>query len=160
MTSRTERLADQLRTILFAQRAAGEEWIRASGLSRSQSFTLAYLDENRDRGVIARELAEMSGTTPASVTSLLQGLEERGYITRESSPTDSRVKLIRITPEGTQVVTGFDDAMTAAQTRIFSVLSDDDQDALIALLQPLADALVASGDAPPPSASELNRRRR
>ncbi len=160
MTSRTERLADLLRTILFAQRAAGEEWIRASGLTRSQSFTLAYLDENRDRGVIARELAEMSGTTPASVTSLLQGLEDRGYITREPSPTDSRVKLIRITPEGTQVVTGFDDVMTAAQTRIFSVLSDDDQDALIALLQPLADSLVASGDAPPPAATELNRRRR
>lgn len=160
MTSRTERLADLLRTILFAQRSAGEEWIRESGLTRSQSFTLAYLDENRDRGVIARELAEMSGTTPASVTSLLQGLEDRGYITREPSPTDSRVKLIRVTAEGSQVVAGFDDVMTAAQERIFAVLDDEKQDALIALLQPLADSLVASGDAPPPTATELNRRRR
>lgn len=158
MTSRTERLADLLRTILFAQRAAGEDWIRESGLSRSQSFTLAYLDENQDRGVIARELAEMSGTTPASVTSLLQGLEERGYITREPSPTDSRVKLIRTTAAGSQVVSGFDDAMTAAQERIFAVLDDADQDALIALLQPLADSLVESGDAPPPS-TERGRRR-
>jgi MarR family transcriptional regulator, repressor for mepA len=158
MTSRTERLADQLRTILFAQRAAGEEWIRESGLTRSQSFTLAYLDENRDRGVIARELAEMSGTTPASVTSLLQGLEERGYITREPSPTDSRVKLIRATAEGSRIVAGFDDVMTAAQERIFAVLDDDQQDALIALLQPLADSIVEAGDAPPP-ADQRGRRR-
>lgn len=160
MTSRTERLADLLRTILFAQRAAGEEWIRQSGLTRSQSFTLAYLDENQDRGVIARELAEMSGTTPASVTSLLQGLEERGYITREPSPTDSRVKLIRATAEGSRIVAGFDDVMTAAQERIFAVLDDADQDALIALLQPLADSIVEAGDAPPPDATERSRRRR
>jgi DNA-binding MarR family transcriptional regulator len=159
MTSRTERLADLLRTILFAQRAAGEEWIRQSGLTRSQSFTLAYLDENQDRGVIARELAEMSGTTPASVTSLLQGLEERGYITREPSPTDSRVKLIRATAEGSRVVSGFDDVMTAAQERIFEVLDDADQDALIALLQPLADSIVEAGDAPPPGTTERSRRR-
>ncbi|WP_313539710.1 MarR family winged helix-turn-helix transcriptional regulator [Leifsonia aquatica] len=159
MTSRTERLADLLRTILFAQRAAGEEWIRQSGLTRSQSFTLAYLDENQDRGVIARELAEMSGTTPASVTSLLQGLEERGYITREPSPTDSRVKLIRATAEGSRVVSGFDEVMTAAQERIFAVLDDADQDALIALLQPLADSIVEAGDAPPPGTTERSRRR-
>jgi DNA-binding MarR family transcriptional regulator len=159
MTSRTERLADLLRTILFAQRAAGEEWIRQSGLTRSQSFTLAYLDENQDRGVIARELAEMSGTTPASVTSLLQGLEERGYITREPSPTDSRVKLIRATAEGSRVVSGFDDVMTAAQERIFAVLDDADQDALIALLQPLADSIIEAGDAPPPGTTERSRRR-
>lgn len=159
MTSRTERLADLLRTILFAQRAAGEEWIRQSGLTRSQSFTLAYLDENQDRGVIARELAEMSGTTPASVTSLLQGLEERGYITREPSPTDSRVKLIRATAEGSRVVSGFDDVMTAAQERIFAVLDDADQDALIALLQPLADSIVEAGDAPPPGTTERSRHR-
>lgn len=159
MTSRTERLADLLRTILFAQRAAGEEWIRQSGLTRSQSFTLAYLDENQDRGVIARELAEMSGTTPASVTSLLQGLEERGYITREPSPTDSRVKLIRATAEGSRVVSGFDDVMTAAQERIFAVLDDADQDALIALLRPLADSIVDAGDAPPPGTTERSRRR-
>lgn len=159
MTSRTERLADLLRTILFAQRAAGEEWIRQSGLTRSQSFTLAYLDENQDRGVIARELAEMSGTTPASVTSLLQGLEERGYITREPSPTDSRVKLIRATAEGSRVVSGFDEVMTAAQERIFAVLDDADQDALIALLQPLADSIAEAGDAPPPGSTERSRRR-
>ncbi|MFK3672093.1 MarR family winged helix-turn-helix transcriptional regulator [Leifsonia aquatica] len=159
MTSRTERLADLLRTILFAQRAAGEEWIRQSGLTRSQSFTLAYLDENQDRGVIARELAEMSGTTPASVTSLLQGLEERGFITREPSPTDSRVKLIRATAEGSRVVSGFDEVMTAAQERIFAVLDDADQDALIALLQPLADSIVEAGDAPPPGTTERSRRR-
>ncbi len=140
MTSRTERLADLLRSLLFAQRAAGEEWIKESGLTRSQAFTLGYLDEHQDRGVIARELAEMSGTTPASVTSLLQGLEERGYITRETSPTDSRVKLIRTTAEGSQVIAGFDTAMAEAQEKQFAALDDTAQDALIALLERVATA--------------------
>src|SRR6478752_841599 len=109
MTSRTERLGELVRTVAFAGRAAAEVWVRDSGLTRQQAFTLGYLGQNRDRDVIARELAEMSGTTPASVTSLLQGLEERGYVTRTSSPGDARVKLVRVTDEGARVVSGFDD---------------------------------------------------
>jgi MarR family transcriptional regulator, repressor for mepA len=140
MTSKTERLAVLLRSLLFAQRAAGEEWIKESGLTRSQAFTLGYVDEHQDRGVIARELADMSGTTPASVTSLLQGLEERGYITREPSPSDSRVKLIRTTAEGSRIIAGFDAVMTEAQDRQFSALDDAEQDALIALLERIVDA--------------------
>ena len=149
MTARTERLAVLLRTLMFAQRAAGEEWIRESGLTRSQSFTLGYVDAHSDRGVIGRELAEMSGTTPASVTSLLQGLEDRGYITREPSLTDSRVKLVRATPEGSRVIAGFDEAMSAAQDRLFATLDDAEQDALIALLERVTDGVDAQDDGPP-----------
>lgn len=94
------RLTTAIRSLAFAQRAAADEWVRDSGLTRQQAFTLGYIDEHQDRGVIARELSEMSGTTPASVTSLLQGLEERGLITRTPSPDDSRVKFVRATAEG------------------------------------------------------------
>lgn len=137
MKSRVERLSELVRTAAFAGRAAAEEWVRDSGLTRQQAFALGYLEQNRDRDVIARELAEMSGTTPASVTSLLQGLEERGYITRTASPGDARVKVVRVTDEGVRVVAGFDEAMAAEQRKLFSGLSTAEQDQLIALLERL-----------------------
>lgn len=61
--------------------------------------------------MLRRSLGQVShgtGTTPASVTSLLQGLEARGFITRTSSPHDSRVKVVRVTPEGEQIIAGFE----------------------------------------------------
>jgi len=143
MTSRTERLSELVRSVAFAGRAAAEVWVRDSGLTRQQAFTLGYLEQNRDRDVIARELAEMSGTTPASVTSLLQGLEERGYVTRTSSPGDARVKLVRVTAEGARVVAGFDESMNAEQRKLFATLDTAEQDQLIALLE----RVVAAGPA-------------
>ena len=148
MTSRIDRLTELVRSVAFAGRAAAEEWVRDSGLTRQQAFTLGYLEQNRHRDVIARELAEMSGTTAASVTSLLQGLEERGYVTRTSSPNDARVKIVRVTAEGTRVVAGFDESMAVEQRKLFSVLDEAEQDQLIALLQRLVDA-DPSAAAPP-----------
>jgi len=141
MSSRSEQLTALIRTLSFAQRATADAWVRTSGLSRSQAFTLGYIEEHQENGVIARELSEMSGTTPASVASLLQGLEERGYITRTPSPDDSRVKLISVTPEGTDVVAGFQNDLAAEQERTFSVLDTEEQDRLIALLRRVTDTL-------------------
>lgn len=151
MTAESVRFATLIRTIAFAQRAAADQWVQGSGLTRSQAFTLGYIQSHQERGVIARELARMSGTTPASVTSLLQGLEDRGLITRTASPDDSRVKLISVTAEGARLVAGYDDEVNAANDRLFDVLDAGEQQTLLALLQRIADeAEPPSRDAPPP----------
>ncbi len=141
-------MTELVRSVAFAGRAAAEEWVRDSGLTRQQAFTLGYLEQNQDRDVIARELAEMSGTTAASVTSLLQGLEERGYVTRTSSPNDARIKIVRVTADGARVVAGFDESMAAEQRKLFDALDENEQDQLIALLERVVDA-DPSAAAPP-----------
>lgn len=140
MIDRAEQFSAAIMAIAFAQRAAADEWVRESGLTRQQAFTIGYIEEHQDRGVIARELAEMSGTTPASVASLLQGLEDRGLITRSPSPDDSRVKLLAVTDEGSRLTEGFDDAVRAAQGRLLDALSPAEQDRLLALLQNIVDS--------------------
>ncbi len=134
-----EALTTAIRNASFAQRTAAEEWVRHSGLTRQQAFTLGYIEEHEDRGVIARELARMSGTTPASVTSLLQGMEDRGLITRVPSPRDSRVKLLYVTAEGSRLVEGFEEAMLEAQRAFFAPLNREEQEHLLALLERCVD---------------------
>ncbi|WP_295012177.1 MarR family winged helix-turn-helix transcriptional regulator [uncultured Microbacterium sp.] len=152
-----ERLSVAIRTLAFAQRAAGDEWVRDSGLTRQQAFTLGYIEEHQDRGVIARELSEVSGTTPASVTSLLQGLEERGLITRRASPDDSRVKFVRATAEGSRLVVGFDDAMREAQARVFAPLTEAEQETLLRLLQKTIDGSGIPVMQGPPARRSVDR---
>ena len=62
-----------VRWIGWAQRKAGEDWIRARELSHEQGFVLGYLVQNP--GSIQRDIAQISRTSAASVSSLLQGLE-------------------------------------------------------------------------------------
>ena len=59
-----------------------------AGITRAQPWILDYLSEHD--GCIQRELAERSHFDPASITSALAGMEEQGYVRRESVKGDKR----------------------------------------------------------------------
>lgn len=50
--------------------------------------------------ITQRELTYLLGTSRQSLAELLAKLEQRGFITREPSPTDGRVMLVRLTEAG------------------------------------------------------------
>lgn len=122
----------QLRWIGWAQAQAGMEWVRERGLSQQQSFALGYLAQNP--GSIQRDIAAITRTSAASVSSLLQGLERRGLIERRTEDGDERSKRVSATPEGVALISGFDTAMAAVEDRILAPLDRGERDALHALL--------------------------
>ena len=79
-----------VRWLGWAQMKAGEDWIRERDLSHAQAFALGYLVQNP--GAIQRDLAEITRTSAASVSSLLQGLERRGLVERRTDPENERTK--------------------------------------------------------------------
>jgi MarR family transcriptional repressor of mepA len=125
------------RWIGWAQRKAGEDWVRERDLSHEQSFVLGYLVQNP--GAIQRDIAEVSRTSAASVTSLLKGLEQRGLVERRTSPDNARVKRVHATPTGAALVDGFADAIRAIDETILAPLDDDER----ATLQGLLTKIVA-----------------
>lgn len=129
----------QLRWIGWAQRKAAEDWIREREISFEQGFTLGYLVENP--GSIQRDIAKITRTSAASVSSLLQGLEKRGLIERRTEPGDERSKRVYATPAGTTLIEGFDAAMAAADDTILAPLSGAERATLHNLLTKITDAL-------------------
>jgi DNA-binding MarR family transcriptional regulator len=73
----------------------------AEGLSMRLLHALLDLSPTGARTM--RELAEFWYCDASYVTSLVDGLEERSLATRDASPTDRRVKLVRLTPQGEAV---------------------------------------------------------
>ncbi|WP_454042284.1 MarR family winged helix-turn-helix transcriptional regulator [Cellulosimicrobium sp. Marseille-Q8652] len=128
-----------LRWIGWAQRKAAEEWIRERDLTHEQGYVLGWLVENP--GAIQRDIAEVSRTSPASVSSLLAGLERRGLVERRAAPDNGRVKLVDVTPVGAELVAGFADAMTAADETILAPLDPGERATLQALLTKIAAEL-------------------
>jgi DNA-binding MarR family transcriptional regulator len=125
---------DLMFRILGRSRIPAEQLLRGIGLTMAQGRTIGYIEANEDRGVTARELAEISGTTPASVSSLIGGLERGGYIERQADPRDARSKLLRVLPRGRGLTQDFDQRMEQWKNQLLDPLTPDERTTLVRLL--------------------------
>ncbi|SFW92016.1 TetR/AcrR family transcriptional regulator C-terminal ligand-binding domain-containing protein [Amycolatopsis australiensis] len=125
-------LTDCLRSITATQRRAAEEWVRDRDLTFEQATALEYL--RRHPGAIQRDLAKMTHTTPANVSTLLKGLEHRGLVERRTEAGDERSKRVYATPAGIDRIAGFDTAMAKIAETIFAPLDEGERATLNALL--------------------------
>lgn len=128
-----------VRWIGWAQRKAGEDWTRERELSHEQAFVLGYLAQNP--GSIQRDIAQISRTSAASVSSLLQGLERRGLVERRTVSGDERSKRVYATPSGTELIAGFETAMAAADETILAPLDPTERATLQTLLSKITAGL-------------------
>ncbi|MFB9931142.1 TetR/AcrR family transcriptional regulator C-terminal ligand-binding domain-containing protein [Amycolatopsis halotolerans] len=120
---------DLFRSIRQAQRKRIEEWSRTRDLTFEQAMVLGYLE--RQPGVIQRDVAEMSYTTPANVSLLLKGLERRGLVERR---TEGGRKRVSATPAGLGLVAGLDAVLAEADEMVFASLEPDERAGLEALV--------------------------
>lgn len=114
--------------------------------------SLFHLDE--DTGLPMRELADHFGCDASYVTTIVDGLEEKGFAERRPHPTDRRVKAIALTKSGAQ-----------AKAAAMAVLHEPPAaiDALTAAeqrqLRDLIRKIVAADEATSGSATERRPRR-
>jgi DNA-binding MarR family transcriptional regulator len=127
------------RWIGWAQMKAGQDWVRERDLSHEQSFVLGYLVQNP--GAIQRDIADVSRTSAASVSSMLQGLERRGLIERRTEAGNERSKRVYATSAGADLISGFEEAMFAAGDSILAPLDANERDTLHALLTKITTEL-------------------
>jgi DNA-binding MarR family transcriptional regulator len=103
-----------------------------TGLTPGLYRALRYLPQGD--GVSMRQLADTWGCDASYVTSVVDGLEERGLARRNMHPTDRRIKNVAATKKGVQVrdrVT----ALLEAPPRAMDVLTDAEQSRLLTLLR-------------------------
>ncbi|MET8162252.1 MarR family transcriptional regulator [Sphaerisporangium sp. NPDC005289] len=134
-----------LRVITWAQVRAGQEWIRARGLSLQQAFVLSHLAANP--GAIQRDIARATRTTAANVSGVLRGLEARELVERRFEDGDERSKRVFATDAGVALIAGRDEAMAAADESILAPLTESERATLQVLLDKITAGLPDPGDA-------------
>jgi len=90
-------------------------------------------------------LADLLALTPRNLTALADSLEGEGLLRRVAHPTDRRVTLLELTPDGMTVA---EESLTPRLQEIsglFDQLDPTEQEALRALLQRLVDSMVSAG---------------
>jgi DNA-binding MarR family transcriptional regulator len=125
-----------LMRFFFAQR----EHLPASGaefaLSPIQCHVLHLIEPGRP--VAMSRLADTLSCDASNVTGLVDRLESRGLVRRQSSPRDRRVKVLHLTPTGVRLRAHLLRQMTRGSLPL-SRLSRDQQRTLVKILETLVD---------------------
>lgn len=131
----------------------------AADLSVSAFQTLAILD-GAGEPLPGHVIAERLLVTSASMTSLLDTLERRGYVERRPHPSDRRKVLINLTDEGQAVVDEQLPAIHAVITRAIDGVPEADRRKVLAALGRVQANVAALASAPLPTSKARRKRRR
>lgn len=89
-------------------------------------------------GVSQVELAEELDVTAPMAAKIVAALEQAGFITREPSPTDSRVKIVSLAPGGAECIAKVEPVLRKRMSLLMADISRADLEAYIRVLVSLA----------------------
>ncbi len=116
-----------------------EVTLESLGLTIQKYRVLAYLDQ---APATPSELAYRLTVQAPTVTRLVAGLTERGYVSREVDDTDRRRNVLRVTVAGRRAIAQASTASEAALDRILAPLPARDRAAIDRGLQLLGGSML------------------
>ena len=125
------RRAHQISSAIFAEECA------AFDLTPVQYAALVAIGDNPD--VDATRLSALIAFDRSTIGNVLERLEGKGWILRSPSPSDKRVKLLRLSPEGVEVLRRVEPAVVRVQERLLAPLAPKDRGTMMRLLAQLVD---------------------
>jgi DNA-binding MarR family transcriptional regulator len=111
------------------------------GVSVLEHGSLYELSNAPDRRLLMAELADRLGLSPSATTRLVDRLEERGWVRRESPRENRRTINVIITADGRRAYVRNNRLFAATvEGAVAAHLSDDEMSTLISLLRRLSEA--------------------
>ena len=124
-----------LRQVGDGLRVDQEQRLSAEGISLGRFVVLAVLDRTPDQPLPASELADAAGVTKQTVTSLLDGLERDGFVSRQPCTLDRRSVRVRLEPTGQRLLERILPGMYRRQVDVMGGLTSAEQHELTRLLR-------------------------
>jgi DNA-binding MarR family transcriptional regulator len=136
---------DRLAGVLAGRRAAV---FAGHALRRHEFDVLAALRRSGTPfELTAGELATRTYVTSGTMTSRLDGLTDRGLVTRQSDPVDGRLVRVTLTAEGRRRVDAAVAELLVAERELLAPLAADERAALASSLRALLAAAASSDQA-------------
>ncbi|MGZ3183844.1 MAG: MarR family winged helix-turn-helix transcriptional regulator [Telluria sp.] len=143
MTSTEERFSHALHNAARAWRQAIDRRLRHLGLSQAAWMAIAQIAKAGARAPSQAELADRVGVEAPTMVAMLDRLVKSGYVVRQPSETDRRVKNVLLTEQGRAI---YDAVKTEANALRHELLRGVDR-ARLAEMADLLEALGAAAEA-------------
>jgi DNA-binding MarR family transcriptional regulator len=123
-----------LRSITIKSKRKADEKLATYGLNSQQGRMISYIADHEDEGLIQKDLEKVFLRRGASITSMVQGLEKRGYVDRRISPNDERQKLLYVTQKGKDLIEEFECFFEEIEKSITASLTQEETKEFFRLL--------------------------
>jgi DNA-binding MarR family transcriptional regulator len=140
LDARTALARDLYAVVMHIMRSGNEEAFRALAefdLSLTQ-VKAAHLLDGIDEATSVKHLADLVGVSLPAMSRSIDGLHSRGFVERHEDPDDRRMKRVRITDAGRDVVRALHEARLSTLQGFLDSLDDDQVARLAAALEPVA----------------------
>ena len=120
------------------------QFSRANGVEQAtpmHGWIIEYLYRHRDEAVFQRDIEREFSITRSTVTNILQLMERKGYIERQSVPQDARLKKLVLTEAGIRFHENTILSFHQTDDYVASLLTEEENKELLRLLNKLRDAL-------------------
>lgn len=119
--------------------------IKNTGLTPGQPKVLDYLLTHD--GAFQKEIAKACHIEPATITSVLRGMENNGLITRKNLDGNRRNLYVYLTEKGKSSAQQIDTMFAAIEKKAMTDFEDDEKEQLCALLAKINKNMSKKGDA-------------
>ncbi len=89
-----KRLDNEIHSMMFASRTETEE------LTMMHNWILGYLYRNQEKEIFQKDVEAEFSIARSTATGILQLMEKKGYLYRESVPRDARLKKLVLAEKG------------------------------------------------------------
>ena len=120
------------------------QFSRANGVEQTtpmHGWIIEYLYRHRDEPVFQRDIEREFSITRSTVTNILQLMERKGYIRRQSVPQDARLKQLVLTEEGIRLHEKTLLSFHQTDDYVAGLLTEEENAELLRLLNKLREAL-------------------
>jgi MarR family 2-MHQ and catechol resistance regulon transcriptional repressor len=124
--------------------SVGAAFFRQYDLTEAQ-FNVLFSLKYKERNVTQSDLGERLVVTRASITSVLDKLEGKGLVRRETVEGNRRIYHISLTPSGAKLIDSVEPAYRDRVHRAMSGLNDSEMDVLIDFLERVRAELREGG---------------
>lgn len=143
----TSRYSLQLKVVNSVSQAARRWQQRSAEAYRGAGhagapMSLLYVLADARRGLTHSEIAARMKITGASVTRLVDWLEDAGLVSRRRLIGDGRSRLVVMQEKGATALAAFDGLAAAMRTRVFDGVPDDELVTALKVLDTLATRLL------------------
>jgi len=105
-------------------------------LSSVQAITLLLLDEQTPRPM--KNLCMLFHCDASNVTGIVDGLEQKGLVERQSDPKDRRIKTIQLCPAGKKLQQRILEQFARDNGFLFDPLTDSEAEQFVRIVEKLA----------------------
>ena len=131
------RRAHQVSTAYFSEECGGE-------LTAVQYAALVAIGSHP--GIDATRLSEVIHFDRSTIGDVLDRIESKGWVVRQSTPNDRRLKLLTLSPAGEEILRQVAPGIRRVQERLLASLTTAESKTFIHLLAKIADAAEAERD--------------